>query len=560
MSSKSVFDEVYSKPSNVFDEVYTPKKEEEGFLKARTRNLGVATTGLAKLHPANLASEAVKLLAQGESLSELEDLEERIPELMKKFPQAPWENFKGLDRDKFLQAIESASKTFPTVSNIAPIVEQETGLPLTPKTETDKAIDFISQIVGAKGGSIPEKVMSGLKGQATKSTLNAAGVPEPASDLLGLYNALRTKTAPVNVSKTAEKPLPGSKPSEPPPKTLVPEKFESGLSKPRAVEAEKPERALISKGRQRQVIAGLEKEAQGLIKERVSERVPISEKIKEGFDFETYHAKEFGELKAAAQKFNPAIEVDPLLDFFASTREKYRGIPSPHGDAKSILNIIKSYRRTTPSDLATLYKIRRSNGQKLNEIYDQRLMKGKRKEYVDFLNDMNRKIDESIQKTLPADSAWFKKYKQLNDEYKQYRNAEDTLKFLEPILKEKLSTSALTKIAEDPQKQKYLGFKMGKEGASEVIQISKDLKKAIESIKKMTVKEFNKFDSVWPISFIFKPAGIAVAVKKGIDYTRRGYGLYLSSPAQREVFDEALKAVASNDLAAYEKATEKLSK
>lgn len=347
-----------------------------------------------------------------------------------------------------------------------------------------------------------------------------------------------------------------------PPKSLreeyVPDTFESGLSKPGAVEAKRPGLGLISKERQKESIGKLETEAQGLIKSRISERVPITEKMKEGFDFDKYHQEEFGRLKSLAERANPEIDINPLSEFVRESVEKYRGIPLPHGDARSVIAEMKAFRRRPPTDLKDLLRIRRSNTQKLKNIYDQRLMKGKRQEYVDFINNMNRKIDESIEKTLPEDSAWFKQYKKMNQEYSEYRNAQDTLRVLEPLLREKMSSSALKRLAEDPAKQKYLRLKMGEEGANEIIQIAKDVRTGADALKKIKVRDLNKYDAIWPISWVFKPFGVAMTVKKGIDLGRRGYGYILSSPSKRKAFDNMLHAIERNDINAYEKAAENL--
>ena len=338
----------------------------------------------------------------------------------------------------------------------------------------------------------------------------------------------------------------------------IPETFESGLTKPRAVGAENPSLGLITKDRQTKTISKLDEEAKKLIESGIEKHVPISKRIKEGFDFGSDYEQRFGKLKATAEKANPEIETAPMSEFFSKTREKYRGIPSPHPDAKSVLTEMKSFRRNMPGDLNDLLKIYRSNNQKLKSIYETRLLKGKRAEYADFLTGMNRKIAESIENTLPADSAWVKEFKGLNKEFGEFKAAQDTLHTLEPLLKEKLSTSTLTRLAEDPGKQKYLRLKMGQKGADEIIKIAKDLKTARDAIKKIPVKELNKFEALWPVSWMFKPLGALTTGKKGLDYARRGWGYYLSKPNTRVAVDDALKAVSKRDLIAYEAAAKQL--
>jgi hypothetical protein len=311
----------------------------------------------------------------------------------------------------------------------------------------------------------------------------------------------------------------------------LPETFESGLTKPRAVEGKFPSLATISKERQQKVIGNLDKEAQNLINLRLEERVPISKKIKEGFDFGKDYEARFGELKSMAEKANPEIETAPLSGYFRDTIDKYRGIPSPHADAKAVINEMKSFRKNMPGDLKDLLRIYRSNNQKLKNIYETRLLKGKRSEYTDFLTNMNKKIVESIENTLPSDSAWVKEFKAVNSEFAEFKSTQDTLRALEPLLREKLSSTSLSRLAEDPNKQKYLRLKMGDKGADEVIQIAKDLKKARESIKKLTTKKAHDFHLYNPFSWI----------SKGKDISRRAYGYYLSTPERRAEFDAALK-------------------
>jgi len=337
-----------------------------------------------------------------------------------------------------------------------------------------------------------------------------------------------------------------------------PERMASGLAKPRALEAANPKLGLITKERQEKAISKLDEEAQSLIKSKIKERIPLSKKFEEGFDFRKHYEKEFGDLLKSANEANPQININPVSSFLRDTSMNYRGIPTLHRDAKMVTREIDNFRTRAPSTLKDLLKVRRSNTQKLNEIYERRLLSGKRREYADFLNNLNKKIDESIGQTLPEDSAWFKRYSDLMKEYKDFRSAQDALNFLEPLLREKINTSSLTRLATDPKKQSYLKIKMGEEGAAEVIQIAKDLVSARNAIKNIPVREWSKFDAIWPISWLWKPSGIITTAKRGVDWGRRGYGYLLSSPARRKAFDEALHAVAANDLQAYKEATKSL--
>ncbi len=382
------------------------------------------------------------------------------------------------------------------------------------------------------------------KGKAAiKQAKNAPRTPLPGNPPPGAPSSYNQMLAERGALGAPEKGFAGK------PSTKIAETFESGLTKPRAVEAKTPEASLISKGRKARTIEGLEKEAQGLIKQRLEKHAPITIKIQEGFDFEKGYQESFTKLKEAAEKFNPDIDITPLSKFLSETKAKYRGIPEPHADAKSVLSEMKGFLQRVPSDLATLLKIRRSNGRKLNAIYEKRLLEGKRQEYADFLTHMNKKIDEAIQHTLPEDSAWFKEYSNLNKEYDQFKKGQNTLNLLEPILREKMSGSSLARFADNPKMQKRLEIAVGEQGSKEIVQIAKDLKKAKEAIKRMSTDTYKSFNSVFSLGFYLKP----------VHWARKGYGYYLSTPAKREAFDSALNAISSQNLKAYKEATDKLS-
>lgn len=84
------------------------------------RYIGSAITGAAGLTRYGITTGALSLMGMGESLAEMDELADRIPELMEKFPQAPWKE--GYNKETFKQeyakGLEDASKTFPTVSKI----------------------------------------------------------------------------------------------------------------------------------------------------------------------------------------------------------------------------------------------------------------------------------------------------------------------------------------------------------------------------------------------------------------------------------------------------------
>jgi hypothetical protein len=136
----------------------------------------------AYTYPANM----LQMAGMGEALSDYEELEDRIPELQKKFPQAPWGNFRGVDQFKedYRQGIQNASDYFPTQQNIERGIENLTGLGLTPQTRSQSLLRTGGEAAGFNTGSLLSKAISSVAVPTVKYGLEESGVPEPLSDIL----------------------------------------------------------------------------------------------------------------------------------------------------------------------------------------------------------------------------------------------------------------------------------------------------------------------------------------------------------------------------------------
>jgi hypothetical protein len=99
------------------------------------------------------------------------------------------------------------------------------------------------------------------------------------------------------------------------------------------------------------------------------------------------------------------------------------------------------------------------------------------------------------------------------------------------------------KLGLDPKRQAKLRLKMGKEGADEIIQISKDLRTANQALKRMSVKELGDLEKISPIALFIPGYGKVLSVTKLPSYAKRAYGYYLSKPQTRKTLDTALKEI-----------------
>lgn len=176
---------------------------------------GVAS---AVTYPANL----LQMAGTGESLGEYGELEERIPELQKQFPQAPWQNFKGLNKERYMGAVQEASESFPTQQNIERGVENLTGLGLTPQTTGQENIRLGGAAFGFNPGNILQKSISAAAVPSAKFGMEEVGVPSPLAEILS-FGADAGRSAIGSAWKSFKEPPPG------------PPKFLSEVGTPKAM-------------------------------------------------------------------------------------------------------------------------------------------------------------------------------------------------------------------------------------------------------------------------------------------------------------------------------------
>lgn len=335
------------------------------------------------------------------------------------------------------------------------------------------------------------------------------------------------------------------------------EKLPSGLTKLKAVDKKRPQFGTLSKERQDTIIDKLNTEAAELTKKSVKEHLPISEQIEKGVDFKEKFKKDFAPLKQAAQKYNPDIDISNITKFMRKAIKPFSGLSSKNlsSEAKKMISESSGFINRYPDSLDKLYTLYRQNTRKISRIYEKGKLTGIPKDYLNFLLDFNKEIVKSFEKTLPEDSAWLKRFKETNKEFSDFMDATKTLNDLKGLLSATPTKAQISKLAQDPKTQSKLILKMGEKGGKEVIQIAQDLNKSIDAIKKIPKSQLSKFDSHFPIyyfiPFIGKVLGGAKTLQTAVKYGRYGYGYWLSTPARRKIYQEAVKAINNNDLATY---------
>ena len=424
------------------------------------------------------------------------------------------------------------------------------GIDTEAKSGSERAIKGISELFSLfKSGKLSvenakKALGAALTGEATKETAEQLGIPEPVANLLGIGTGALTRDL---------------KPS-----VKVENKFSSGLTKPKAVEAKVPERGRLTKAQKQKTINKLTEEADQLFKGKIKEHVPLKEKIDSGYDFSSEYEKRFGRLRNLAKNADPEIDITNLNKYMRDSLEEFRGIPKLDKEAAAIDKEVNAFRRNPKDSLRDLLNIYRSNNRTLKLKYERAKTHGTEQMYVKFLEGMNKKITQAIEETLPENSAWVKEFKDLNKEYSQYRKSLKALQELKPVLEEGPTPKNIGQLANNLAKQRKLSLAIGKEQSEEIVQIAKDLNRAVKAIKRIPVKDWSKWEIALPFSFLFPvhggAAGTLAAAYKGYDVAKRAYGLILTSPAKRKIYQQAITALENQDLKAYIAATEKLAK
>lgn len=562
-----------------------PPKPEDSPAKGALRFALQVPLGIAEFTHLGALGQLLEMGGKGEAISGLQELEENLPRLKELFPQLPWEN---VDIEKGREALEAAEKYFPlSVGGLGRIAEEATGIPTgEPKTEAQRKLRLIAGGAKAAPGGIVQKTIRGASIPEISNLLQKTGLSEPVSEFTAflLSQARFGKGAKGKGAIPPEKPPSGKPPPEPPvggprepparpPKAeAVPpsggfveevERFPSGLTKPKAVEAKKAEMGIITPARQEKALEGLNKEAGKIATDKFLETFPTAKKVMEGYDMEGAFKKGFGELEAQAQKANPQIDIAPFTKFLREEQAKYRGIPTLDKEAKKIMKWIEDFRSQPVSELKNLMKVYRSVNRELKGIYDRAKLSGVPDHYVNFLTRANKEIANAIRETLPKDSVWMKRFDTLNKEFKNFRDAEKVSTALRPLLRGEPTAANLRKIANDPKLQRLLELKMGKEATAEITQIAKDLETAQKAIQRMSAKTIRELDDIYPIPLLLagmKLPGIGYVTKKVADVLRRVYGTNLLNPTTRKVYRQAVEAAGKADYPAYKKATEALKK
>jgi hypothetical protein len=440
---------------------------EDSWYKNLGRKAYQVVGGIINATPIPLAADFASMAATGESLGELEELEERLPELQEKFPFANVPS--KIDREKYMQALQEAQGSFPTQRNIERGVEELTGAPLTPKTRADELLR-LGGMAGKFGG-----VAAGIAAPAASATFHEGlGVPEPIADIaaLALSNPLGKAydMAPrIGKAKKAS--------------GLTSRRYE-GLKKPKEVSGNVIKRiADKTESEFRDISSKLIQEGEG---------AKTYNALKEDSGFKDKVGDAFKQVEQAATEITEPLSTQGIKDKLtkASTGMSKKGFaanPFDKAYKSYITDMIKDIEagEVTAQQLVQQY---RKNNQALGDYYSPSLSRAQNRAQKDALLDFNRAIASTIKEEFP-NSDFANLFEFTNKQWAGIKDAEAIDKFMDDMFSGKINYAKGKQFFERENMQIPFKRVLGEEGYEKFTVLMDDLMSTEQASKLLKVAE-----------------------------------------------------------------------
>lgn len=504
-------------------------------------------------YPADVA----KIIGTGEALAEAEELEERLPELKKKFGHLAEKLPEKLDREKYMQAVQQASEEFPTQSRLERAIEENTGLPLQAKTGIQKGLRLAGTAAAFRPGGLAEKATAGVVAPATSGVLQAAGVPEGVAETAGLLAsgvapspqaAIKTKPSGM-IERQFEK---ITKPTK-----VTPARYEA-INQALEKDFKDLSKGILSKNRTYAVM-----QHDPMFKEKLSHAFDLVEQVAETLPtksrvFDVDRALRDRSGRRGGVGFAPdEFEKAYRKQIVQIRKDLLRGAPAT---TKAQEAFLKSKEVSAPQ----LVEQFRKNNRSLGELFEPGKSSAQNRAKKEALLDFNRAIEDVIDYKYP-NSTFQEAFKFTNKRWQEVSDLEKIDKFMDDLFKGDIDFKKAKQLFASDKKHVAQPFKriLGEEGFQDFQVLTRDLlttEKAhalITKAENLGFKDFGKLS----LEFLIHPkiAGahlgakygkafyqmlldkpqLIVTWKKGIDLTKRG--AFAQAAKQFETLDEELK-------------------
>lgn len=402
--------------SNPFQEYAKREKNpDESWLKSSFRTAYQPISAFLSTTAPGLAASFWQLLAQGEvnDPEEIDRLEMKARQMGVPF-----------DREKYIEAGQTALKYLPTVPNLERIIEENTGAPLEAKSTLQKSINLAGQAGRLTPGSLSQKTAGAAIAPATSQTLQAVGVPEQVADIAGLG------TGTVLGSKSPEIKAPiAAKTKE----SGLPTRQYEKLTEPREVSAKKFGQI------EKTLETDFRKIADNIFKES-----PF-EKTKNIMDENPFFKQEVGDqfkkVHEIAENLPQKLPTSDITKSLLEQSKKNKGTGFVPGEyekdyQKFINQAVKETPKgeLTPANLVEQY---RKNNKALSEYYDPSKSYAYNRAKKDSILDYNKAIAETIDKKFP-ESEFSNLFKDTNKQWAEIADAEAINKYIDGLFEGKI--------------------------------------------------------------------------------------------------------------------------
>lgn len=461
----------------------------EGFLKGTARTL--AQLPLGALQRFTYPADVFKLLASGASKEVLAQLQEEEPELKSGIAE---------------EARQKAESFIPTQGRLEELIEEKTGLPLTPKNTLQK-LTRLGSSAAAFRPSAP--LTAGLTAPAVAGGLQAAGVPEPIAEIAGL-GASGVVPSP-SISKVVK------------PSGLPARQFEN-ITKP----------TKVSPARFEKIHEKVEGDFRKIADQLLQKNRTYSA-LKDDTQFKQKIGDLFGKVEDLSKNLEGNLHTEDLREAF---RKRYSGRESKgvspdefeRAFRKEVRGINKSipFKEMTPTQMVEQF---RKNNQSLRELFEPGKSSAFNRAKRESLLEYNRAIEDVISKKYP-DTEFKDLFEFTNKRWQEISDVEQIDKYFDDIFKGKVDFNKAKQIFNQEKSHVARPFKriLGEEGFKDFKGLMNDFVSQEQALKYIKKAEAAGFGNLAKTAGLYLIHPKAAGAKLLFEHGKHGLQMLLDKP------------------------------
>ena len=500
---------------------------DESFEKSSVRTALQVPQGVAEFTTPGIAASIFQFLAAGETDLGVEEFQ-RLRAISER-------EGKPFNEQGYEDARQQLLRNIPTVSNLARIAEEKTGIPLEAKTELQNLVRLASSAGKAAPGTLVQKATASAAAPIISTGLQSVGVPEGISNLAGLAisPAAALKTPPINIG-AAKKP--------------------SGLTTQRFEKITKPTE--VSEKTIGKINTRLENEFRTLSDEIIG-KSPVKEtyeNLKNDFSFKQKSAEGFEEVSKLAESYPNKYKTSDLTKKLSENAitKKNKGITPSEFDKKHNIFIQEFVKDSKKGDFTTaeLVSQYRKNNKSLGEAFEPGQSFAYNNAKREALLDYNKTISEIIEKEHP-NSEFSNLFKDTNQRWTEISDAEAIGKFVDGLFEGKVQYQKGRQFFDKQGMTVPFKRALGKDGFAKFETLVSDLmstEQASKLLRQAKAQGFGDLAKHAAYYFIHPYAG---SVKSGLSIAKSAgksaYEYLLDKPQLAVTWDRGLNAMKKGD-------------